>query len=87
MEKEKNFRNFIEYPINMSKPKNMKNRNCCGFAATGDDAGTATPEAATPDNTVKATVRNITIWNYAKTGLAILGAYVAIKFIWGKIPK
>jgi hypothetical protein len=71
-----NFRNFIEYPITVDSRR--KSHSACGFmAATGD------PSA--PDPSVKAAVTNLTMWNYAKTGLALLGAFVAIKFIYGKI--
>lgn len=74
---DKEFRNFIEYNPNKVVGKNRVH-NACGFLnVTGDPAA--------PDSSVKAAITNLTMWNYAKTGLALLGAYVAIKFIYAKI--
>jgi hypothetical protein len=54
--------------------------NCCGLAATGDE-----PE---PDPApVKANVTNLQAWQYIKTGLAIIGVYVVLKFLYGKFIK
>lgn len=77
----KDFRNFIDYPIQRTfKPLS---HNCCGFAANGDPA--ATDPAPAADNTVKTAVRNLSLWNYGKTALALIGLYVAVKFVWGKL--
>jgi hypothetical protein len=53
-------------------------RNCCGFNATGDETA---PEP------VSKPVMKMQAWQYAKTGLAVVGAYVVIKFLYGKFVK
>jgi hypothetical protein len=78
MEKDKNFRNFIEYPIRGMK----KSKNCCGFSATGD--GT---DVAQPDTSVSAVVQKVTVFNYVKLGLAIVGLVVVSKYLWNKFVK
>jgi hypothetical protein len=56
--------------------------NCCGLAATGDEASNAAPSPV--DSTP---VRNLQAWQYAKTALAIVGTYVIVKFLYGKYVK
>ena len=71
------------------KPSTSYNNfaSCCAgmvaLAATGDDAGGEKTEL--PSMSQK--VANLQAWNYTKTLLAIVGLYVVIKFIWGKIGK
>ena len=81
MEKEKDFRNFIGYPIKPTLPS--KKRNCCGFvAATGD---VTDPSAnAVP---VPVTVANVTTMNYIKTGFALVGIFVVGKYLYTKFIK
>lgn len=52
----------------------------CGFAANGD-------EQPAPVETVKSEAMNMQAWQYAKTGLAIVGAFVVIRFIYNKFVK
>jgi hypothetical protein len=77
---------------NMPKPKKhfpLNNAcgfsNCCGLAATGDEAlpPVESPSPAPVDSKVK----NLQRWGYVKTGLALVGAYVVIKFLYGKFVK
>lgn len=75
MEKDKNFRNFIPYPIQGMK----KSKNCCGFAATGDST-----DVAQPDQSTNLAVQKVTVFNYVKLGLAIVGAVVVGKYLWKK---
>jgi hypothetical protein len=79
---ERDFKNFIEYPLQGASSR-VASHNCCGFAATGDPE--ATDPASPSDTTVKTAVRKVVLWNYAKTGLAIIGLYVAVKYILAKI--
>jgi uncharacterized membrane protein len=72
---EKDFRNFIGYPI--ITPKKVKTHNCCGFAASGD----------APVTPVSATVTNISAWSYAKTALALVGAFIIGKYLYTKFVK
>lgn len=61
--------------------------NCCGLAATGDEDMPITdlPTEALPPVLPK--VHSMQAWQYAKMGLALIGAYVAIKFLYGKFVK
>jgi hypothetical protein len=45
--------------------------NACGLNATGDS--------------VSATVNNVTAWGYLKTALALVGAFVVAKYVYGKM--
>jgi hypothetical protein len=74
---DKKFRNFIPYPL---PNYGLKKHNACGLAATGD-----ADSAAPADTTVKAAVKDLTAWSYAKTALALLGLYVAVKYVWGRV--
>jgi hypothetical protein len=79
--KDNDFRNYIDYPAGKKSLayKQPKYKHCCGMlAADGSDA------SATP---AKIPVANVTTIAYVKTGLALLGAFVAIKFIISKIKK
>ena len=68
--------------------------NCCGLAATGSEdpslAGLSTAiqaDASNAANNSTIPVQNIQAWNYFKTGLALVGAYVVIKFLYVKFAK
>lgn len=74
--------------------------NCCGLAATGDEAlaeeqrlyGTNLgpddlPLQSPAPAPVDPKVQNLQRWGYVKTGFALVGAYVAIKFLYGKFVK
>jgi hypothetical protein len=83
MAREEGFRNKVKAP----KPKPHYPLNACGdfnncCMATGDEAA---PE--TPSPTVNKSVQNIQAGKYAKTALALVGAYVVIKFLYGKFKK
>lgn len=67
---EKEFRNYIDYPVG-KKVIAKKPHNACGLNATGES--------------VNATVTNVTALGYLKTGLALVGAFVVIKYIYGKM--
>lgn len=64
------------YPFNASGYS-----NCCGLNATGDEI---LPEENEP---VSNSVMKMQAWQYAKTGLAIVGAYVIIKYLYDKFIK
>lgn len=80
-----NFRNFIDYPVSKTHAPhpNAKRHNACGLAATGDDGSTAATAAG--DQSAKAAVTKLTLWNYAKIGFAIVGAVVVVKYLYAKI--
>lgn len=58
--------------------------NCCGLAATGDETDPAASSSPAP---IDPKVKNLQRWGYVKTGLALIGAYVVIKFLYGKFVK
>ncbi len=79
--KDSEFRNFIPYPAGGKyvAHKQPRFKHCCGaLAADGSDP------SATP---AKIATSNVKMWGYAKTGLAIIGLYVAIKFVLDKVRK
>jgi hypothetical protein len=81
--KDQYFRNFIDDPYlyhhSMGKARNFC---ACGLNATGDGTTPAGSE------TVKAVVAtNITMLGYAKTGLALVGLYVVVMFVYKKWIK
>jgi hypothetical protein len=85
--KNSEYRNMIDDPYLRMADQRKPFNNCCGFAATGDEI-LATEEVPQDDiEPVKSQVMNLQAWKYAKTGLAIIGAYVVIKYLYGKIKK
>jgi hypothetical protein len=93
--KSQSFKNFVDDPyLNIGgkaprrEPKYPFNAcgcdysNCCGLAATGEETEEAVLKV--PD-VVKA--KNITAWHYAKTALAVIGAFVLISYVWNKVKK
>lgn len=91
--KEAEYRNFKKG--NMPKPRprphpwnasGLDYSYCCGLAATGEELQAAPTPAPAPEP-VNTTVQNMQAWKYAKTALAIVGAYVVIKFLYGKFVK
>lgn len=86
------YRNAIKGNNMPPKPKNhypLNNAcggfsNCCGLAATGDETNAVESPSPAP---IDPKVQNLQRWGYVKTGLALVGAYVAIKFLYGKFVK
>lgn len=60
--------------------------NCCMATGIGDGIGDGIP-LPIAGVTVNSSVQNMQTWQYAKTALALIGAYVAIKFLYGKFVK
>lgn len=88
--RDQEFRNIIgdQYLAAYDKNKisNPRFHQCCGFAATGDEVEVI-DETAKTDEPVKVKVQNVKAIGYVKTVLALVGLYVIIKFIYGKIKK
>lgn len=64
----------------------QRNFCACGLAATGDEP--IPPAEQEPElEPVKNQVASLQVWQYAKTGLALIGLYVIGKFIYTKIIK
>jgi hypothetical protein len=68
-----------------NNPFNPGFKNCCGLAATGDEA--LPPVESSSPAPIDPKVSNLQRWGYVKTGLALVGAYVVIKFLYGKFVK
>lgn len=79
------FRNMVNDPYLNAQGKVLNNaggrdpwkprsRNCCGLNATGAEP-------------VNKAVTKLQAWNYAKTGLALVGAYVVVKYLMAKLKK
>jgi hypothetical protein len=92
------YRNMVDDPyLNAvrkgNRPPHQRNypfnacgmNNCCGLAATGDEVVAPVDTAAAPVDKTK--IQSIKTWHYAKTGLAIIGAYVIIKYAISKMKK
>lgn len=86
--RDQDFRNIVGDPylaaFDKNKVKNPRFHQCCGFAASGDEV---IDENAKPEEPVKVKVQNVKALGYAKTILALVGLYVVVKFIYGKIKK
>jgi len=70
-----------KYPFNASGDY----ENCC-MAATGDEL---LPEEGLPaeqaaPETVNSSVQSMQTWQYVKTALALVGAWVVVKFLFSK---
>lgn len=80
----KDYRNMVDDPYLAQMDMRQPYNNCCGFAATGEEAimpeTTPAPEAASNIN-----VNSMQTWQYAKTALAIIGAWVVLKYLLGKM--
>jgi hypothetical protein len=75
--KDSNFRNYIGYDKKVVPHKQPRFKHCCGMLAADGSDSSATP--------AKISVANVTTWGYVKTALALVGAFVVIKYAWGKI--
>lgn len=88
--RDQDFRNIVGdtylAAFDKNKVSNPRFHQCCGFAATGDEAQVI-DETAKSEEPVKVKVQNVKALGYAKTILALIGLYVVIKFIYGKIKK
>jgi hypothetical protein len=84
------FRNIVgdTYLDAMDKRPPLQRDFCaCGLAATGEDEIIDAEEVADDTKSVKTKAMNLQAWKYFKTGLALVGAYVVIKFLYGKLVK
>lgn len=90
------YHNMVNDPIldnyGRTSHVNRNFNNCCGFNAVGDNDVLYNPDLgkpvvdATPEP-INTKVQNLQAINYAKTALALIGAYAVIKFIIGKFSK
>jgi hypothetical protein len=79
------FRNMVDDPMlrKMALRNQGKRDFCaCGFNATGEEE--LPPEEEAP---VKTNVMNLQAWKYAKSALALVGAYAVIMFLYKKFGK
>lgn len=79
MKKDLNFRNMVDDPY-LNRMANKPFKNCCGLAATGDGAADEQPLPVPK-------VQNVQAWGFIKTALAVVGAWVVIKYAYGKLKK
>lgn len=81
------------YRQNAFNPNFKAKRNCCGLAATGDEDMPITdlpvealpPETSATPPPVNSSVQSMQTWQYAKTGLALVGAWVVAKWLFSKL--
>lgn len=66
---------FLRQPAS----QNFNNFCPCGINATGDEV--------VPEESVNKKVINLQAWQYARMGLVLVGTFVIVKWIMGKISK
>lgn len=79
----KQYRNMVDDPYLAALDRRNSYNDFCGcgaLAASGDEAQTVEE----PENTVTKEVQNLQFWQYAKMALALVGAYVVLKYLYGK---
>jgi len=87
MNTDNNFRNMVDDPYLRAAQAKKNFKNCCGLAATGDGAMDDAQLAEQREALPATKVRDMQAWNYAKTALAIVGAWVVLKWAYEKIKK
>lgn len=81
----KQYRNMVDDPYLAALDRRNSYNDFCGCGALAASGG-GEPVQSTdePETTVTKEVQNLQFWQYAKMALALVGAYVVVKYLYGK---